>query len=644
MPHSNVEHFAAARQRAVSKLQNQLFAALIEQRPGSQSFYIPDDNKRAIIMRAAIQEQCQLGATRKIDSSYVDYVYNNCRNLFAILGYIGEAPAVCTFIDEGLTDEDLPFVYQPATCALTRRDGNEIQSARHWQIAARFAFVKDQWHILTPIFSDKDHHKLHDQAILPFTHEKQVDKGAYSEVFEATIHHAHHSWHQGHIPVALSVAIKRLHVYNEEDFEKERTILVAIEAKQNNHLVKLLFSYEHKGSYHLVFLRAKGNLRDFWEQNPQPQFTRDMVLWSLRQMIGITQGLQIIHTFEVSIPLSVTEIETDTPQGKAKMSVSNGEERYGRHGDLKPENILCFEKSAGVVCQIADFGLGRFHGRDTRTKAAPYTISSSPTYEPPECHIYLPVSRAYDLWSLGCLFLEWVSWMLNGWNGVEKFADFRMEESIILNSEGKIKDDYFWTLVIDGNNRDACVRNGVEQWVLSLRAHPRCSKLIHDLLGLIMRDLLCIDPRLRSKAAMLNNSLRRLFSDAERDDGYALDPSPWVSKASGTHQRHSVTVITIADRGNSGLSILRSETWPAGQLRKRQTSKLNNHNTGTTDTESSPLAEARRRSRRASVLWRRVFNGIDSGALQDAVFNSGKPIDGLESHVNSRHRPCVMTS
>lgn len=193
MPHSDVGNFAEARRDAASELQHELFDALIEQRPGAQCFYIPEDRKGRIITRVAIQEQCRVG----VDSRYVENVHKLGRNLFAILGYIGKAPEICAFIDEGLTDADLPFVYQSATGILTRQNGTEIRSSRDWQSATRFAFVRDQWHILTPIFSDKKHYQFHDNAILPFTHEELLSKGAYSEVFETSIHPAHHHWHQG---------------------------------------------------------------------------------------------------------------------------------------------------------------------------------------------------------------------------------------------------------------------------------------------------------------------------------------------------------------------------------------------------------------------------------------------------------------
>ncbi|KKY25396.1 putative protein kinase domain-containing protein [Diplodia seriata] len=243
-------------------------------------------------------------------------------------------------------------------------------------------------------------------------------------------------------------------------------------------------------------------------------------------MRGIARGLHVVHNFTFEAPQSTQQTEMTTTQGKAVMSVRPGEENFGRHGNLKPENILYFSNKDGGICQITDFGLGRFHGRETRTKAAPYTIFSSPTYEPPECHIFLPVSRAYDLWSLGCIYLEWVSWMLKGWEAIDAFSQNRLEKSSILNNEGNVSDDYFWSLVIQGNKRNARVRDGVEKWVRILHEDPHCSLLIHDLLNLIMNELLCVIPRDRANASMLNVNLNKLLTRAQNDHEYALAPCP----------------------------------------------------------------------------------------------------------------------
>jgi hypothetical protein len=50
-------------------------------------------------------------------------------------------------------------------------------------------------------------------------------------------------------------------------------------------------------------------------------------------------------------------------------------------------------------------------------------------YLPPEAHV--PVTNAfigtsYDVWGLGCIFLEFVTWLLGGWDTVDGFLTRRL--------------------------------------------------------------------------------------------------------------------------------------------------------------------------------------------------------------------------
>lgn len=453
-----------------------------------------------------------------------------------------------------MSDLDLPFKCDPTNGGILRRkNGTDIQVTNHWEKPKRIEFGRTQWCVLVPIFSGQEHHVLHRSTVLPFIHEKLVNEGAYSQVYGAEICEGHHNYslvsetssvsgtgntslkqyihtliHVRH--KNLIVAIKKLRRHNRGDFEKERRILDSIKAKEHGHLAELLFTYEyqtyeHKEIYNLVFLRADGNLREYWQKNPSPLFDREAVLWSFMQMRGITDALQTIHSFIVDKPHTMRE-ERQMSGGPAVISLVPGEERFGRHGDLKPENILFFESLNGeVCCKITDFGLGRFHGHDTRTKDAPYTIYSSPTYEPPECHLGMLVSRRYDVWSLACLFLEWLSWMLKGWQAIEDFSKRRLEKSYI-TSGNSLEDDYFWSLQINDTGRGAIVRQGVRDWVSDLREDSKCSQLIQDLLTLIMDELLCIRPESRYEMAKLKQQLDQLLGKAERDVIYAIRAVP----------------------------------------------------------------------------------------------------------------------
>lgn len=244
-------------------------------------------------------------------------------------------------------------------------------------------------------------------------------------------------------------------------------------------------------------------------------------------MTGIASAIVLIHHFRVATPLSVTGSGNGNIRnpGNAVLSVEGGEQWFGRHGDIKPENILWFKNnrmySMGIL-QIADFGLGRFHGRDSRSGINPEKVVSSPTYEPPECKLRQPVSRTYDIWSLGCVFLEFITWLLKGNAEIDGFSDARGR----IPTGGIVNDDNFFTITHIDGVEDAVVREGVQTWVAQLHAHEKCSQAIHDLLNLIMKELLVIDSKKRSKAHWLHNQLMIYLARAERDEEYLLKPNP----------------------------------------------------------------------------------------------------------------------
>lgn len=275
----------------------------------------------------------------------------------------------------------------------------------------------------------------------------------------------------------------------------------------------------------MIFPYANANLRDYWSTHTSPSFDRETVLWVLKQMTGIANGTVLIHDFKVTHPLRAGENNLRTP-GTVRLSVKPKEQYFGRHGDIKPENILWFAKDsihdhAMGVLQIADFGLGRFHGRESRSGVSK-DVAASPTYEPPECKLDRSVSRKYDIWSLGCFYLEFITWILRGTEQIEEFANSRG----CIPTGGFVNDDYFYTITNVDGVKDAVVRNAVRAWVTELHAHEKCSLLMHDLLNLVMNELLVIDPETRSPAVWLHVKLKEFLDQAERDDEYLLTPKP----------------------------------------------------------------------------------------------------------------------
>lgn len=164
---------------------------------------------------------------------------------------------------------------------------------------------------------------------------------------------------------------------------------------RDKHLINLLATYELKNEYALIFPWADGNLRDFWQSKPQ-QDSAVLARWVAEQCLGIAHALRSLHN----------TIGHQTQEEKT----------WGRHGDIKPENILLFKDTKSTnsklgTLAIADFGLSNF-GSD---KKRPKRLAGTKTYRPPEYDISdAPISRASDIWSLGCVFLEFLTWFLLG--------------------------------------------------------------------------------------------------------------------------------------------------------------------------------------------------------------------------------------
>lgn len=184
----------------------------------------------------------------------------------------------------------------------------------------------------------------------------------------------------------------------------------------HEHLIKLLATFVWCDQFYLLFPCANGNLLDFWQEYPNPSDPvrgPDMAQWFSEQCLGIVEGLKIIHT-------------------AAYNKNNSGHLIHGRHGDLKPENILWFRNHTDQGpfgnLKISDFGLTRFHRSESNTLFE--NVGVSRTYRPPEYDIANMVSQRYDIWALGCVLLEFVTWYLLGWDEVARFSKERMTDDL----------------------------------------------------------------------------------------------------------------------------------------------------------------------------------------------------------------------
>lgn len=157
----------------------------------------------------------------------------------------------------------------------------------------------------------------------------------------------------------------------------------------------------------MIFPWAHCDLENYWQnENPNPDLNDvDFLRWVSKQCVGLMEAISVIH--------NPSHLTTD--------------KRYGRHGDIKAENILWYPTGAlgtedkGIFV-ISDLGLTAINSPKSRSMQPNTKLSTTPSYRPPECDIDGGViSRAFDIWTLGCLYLELLCWLLTGYEGKLRF-------------------------------------------------------------------------------------------------------------------------------------------------------------------------------------------------------------------------------
>ncbi|KAF1924940.1 uncharacterized protein M421DRAFT_103483 [Didymella exigua CBS 183.55] len=208
---------------------------------------------------------------------------------------------------------------------------------------------------------------------------------------------------------------------------------------------------------------------------------------AIEQLRGLADGLDHLHNPRIAE--KDLEVPRNSPDVDRVDSI--------RHGDLKPQNILRFldKRSMGHartrselgVLKIADMGLAKRHTivtelRDQDTSQRYGTIR----YEAPEVLSKRGRSRLYDVWSMGCLTLEYIIWLLHGHDTLEKF---RFQ---IIGDTQYSSTQFFQ---ISGAGEAPQIHPVVAAWIDHiLRFDPECSQdsAIKDLLEIVRKKLLVV--------------------------------------------------------------------------------------------------------------------------------------------------------
>ncbi|KAH8653026.1 kinase-like domain-containing protein [Ilyonectria robusta] len=286
----------------------------------------------------------------------------------------------------------------------------------------------------------------------------------------------HPAHHQGFGADGSALPVAVKEFKTEELFKKEKENLQQIQSLTHKHLIKIIATY---------------------------------------QMLGISEALLALHLENC------------------------------RYGDLKPENVLHFKEGAedpGILV-IADVGVSKFYQQVINIRNEPTdTRATTPIYEAPEVQpdVKDPRSRRYDMWSMGCMFLEHIVWLLYAHDAMLRFRNSRK------SVEPEIRDGSFYRRVQrPGKSRDESPDQSSDQLpdpkdllhptVLKafekLREDPNCQPgtALGDLVKLISEDLM-VGVHQRVGATELVDRLRRIVADSKHPGYLRIEFDDRVSK------------------------------------------------------------------------------------------------------------------
>ena len=270
----------------------------------------------------------------------------------------------------------------------------------------------------------------------------------------------------------------------------------------------------------MLFPYAECNLREYMQRQKFGRFSNERVLWLLEQTCGLANAVRLIHNLSKS---SAANGSTPTSTLSAPGKVV---QESGWHHDLKPENILFFassnanhshrtHKMTNGKLSIADLGSGKIHtyrSGSVQTGAQ----NGTPTYEPPEAKPGGRTSRPYDVWSLGCVFLEVLVWAVFDYKGVQEFSNDRFARRFPDSHYNTVDDDSYWQM---DNNGAVTVRKAVGNWIKKLKDEVQKDErsTFMEVIDLVEERML--DPQLATRITALDlwDTLDRIHTQKKID-------------------------------------------------------------------------------------------------------------------------------
>ncbi|KAI1130589.1 kinase-like domain-containing protein [Nemania abortiva] len=322
----------------------------------------------------------------------VQEILQRGRKIFGTLVVLGCVARLPLFIRTGLL-EDAKLPFQTETLTTLGLSEEETKD-----------FEEKKWELISPTFSRGALNKrLGDGVVLPFMKDQLIGQGNLGKIYEVELDPSHQSL--GDI-FPRKVARKAFELHNEKDHQQELRNLAILNHLKHPNILELLGSYTYGRQHNLLFpLAEMGSLASLLDiERASIEFLTDESLAIV--LAALASAVKHVYSFS-----------------EKKMKI----ELIGCHHDLRPRNILVF----GSSFILADFGLSTFKepNQDSATPFKPVLDD----YLAPECedweHGFKPgtVTRASDVWSLGCIIAEVATYIVFGPQGIKDFREARRQ-------------------------------------------------------------------------------------------------------------------------------------------------------------------------------------------------------------------------